>query len=58
MVYQGCTTFAGQKLDSHVVSMKQVFDTVRKESSFDTELNQVHVTAEVMMMNNTVSALL
>ena len=40
MVYQGCTTFAGQKLDSHVVSMKQVFDSIRKESGFDTKINQ------------------
>ena len=40
MVYQGCTTTAGQKLDKHVVSMQQVFDTIRKESDFDRKVKQ------------------
>ncbi len=40
MVHQGCTTTAGQKLDSHVVSMQQVFDTIRKEADFDKKVNQ------------------
>ena len=39
MVYQGCTTPAGQKLNSHAVSMGQVFDAVRNESDFDRKVN-------------------
>jgi CO/xanthine dehydrogenase Mo-binding subunit len=40
MVHQDCTTITGQKLDAHTVSMQQVFDSIRKESGFDTKINQ------------------
>ena len=40
MVHQDCITITGQKLDSHVVSMQQVFDTIRKESDFDRKVKQ------------------